>query len=92
MPGLAVTMDEIATEAERQLGRPLRIARFPWWLMRLAAPVWELARELGEMRYLYETPHRMDGARLHALLPDWQDTPLDQVLMQTLALTSAAAA
>lgn len=29
-------------------GRPMRIARFPWWMMTLASPSWELARELGE--------------------------------------------
>ena len=91
-PGHAFSARQLKDRIEHLTGRSLGFDRFPWWAMRLAGPVWELARELGEMRYLYETPHRMDGARLHALLPDWQDTPLDQVLMQTLALTSAAAA
>lgn len=84
MPGLAVTMEEIATEAERQLGRPLRIARFPWWLMRLAAPVWELARELGEMRYLWTVPHSLSGEKFARLLPEFSPTPFAEVIRGAL--------
>lgn len=84
MPGLAVTMDEIAAEAERQLGRPLRVVRFPWWLMRLAAPVWELARELGEMRYLWTVPHSLSGEKFARLLPEFTPTPFAEVIRGAL--------
>lgn len=72
-------------ELERLTGRSLRLERFPWGMMRLAAPFWELARELGEMRYLYETPHRLSGDRLQALLPEFRATPLGEVLRIVLA-------
>jgi hypothetical protein len=52
--------------------------------MTLASPVWELARELREMRGLFATSHRLDGARLAGLLPEFRGTPLDQVLIGAL--------
>ena len=75
---------ELKAEIERQTGRSLKTARFPWWIMSLAAPVWELAREMKEMRYLFETPHALDGKRLAELLPGFQPTPLSDVVSQTL--------
>lgn len=53
--------------------------KFPWWLLGLAAPFWELAREMREMRYLYELPHRLDGATMQAVLPQFQITGLAEV-------------
>ena len=91
-PGHAFSARQLKDRLERLTGLSLRFDSFPWWAMRLTGPVWELARELGEMRYLYETPHQLDGTHLHSLLPDWQDTPLDQVLMRVLGQRSAAAA
>ncbi len=76
---------DLAERLSRLSGRSLSVRGFPWWLMAVASPVWELARELKEMRYLYDTPHRMSAERLAALLPDYRDTPLDEVLAQVLA-------
>ncbi|MEZ5713808.1 MAG: epimerase [Paracoccaceae bacterium] len=83
-PGHAFTLDTLRSELEAILGRGLRVSRFPWPLLTLAAPVWELARELREMRYLWQVPHSLSGARLHALLPDFQPTPLRQALIAAL--------
>ncbi|OZA01659.1 MAG: hypothetical protein B7Y02_17370 [Rhodobacterales bacterium 17-64-5] len=62
-----------------------RITRFGWWQMTLLAPFWELARELREMRYLYDLPHGLDPAPLAAALPEFRATPLDVVLRAHLA-------
>jgi nucleoside-diphosphate-sugar epimerase len=83
--GLTVTMADLLAEASQQLGRDLRVARFPWWLMTLASPFWELARELREMRYLYNTPHSLDPAPMAALLPGFRLTPLSEVTAAYLA-------
>lgn len=83
--GLTLSMDEVAQGLDRLMGRPLRTSAFPWWAMRLAAPFWELARELVEMRYLYETDHALDAAPLARLLPDFRLTPLDEILRQEIA-------
>ena len=83
-PGHAFTVDELRRGLEAELGRDLRLASFPWWLLRLAAPVWELARELSEMRYLWNTPHTLSPLRLNALLPNFEPTPLQEVFRAAL--------
>ena len=57
----------------------------PAWLMTLTSPVWEMARELREMRYLYDHSHALDPEPLAKLLPDFRATPLDAVLREHLA-------
>lgn len=80
---------------EAALGRPLKAAQFPWWLLRLVAPVAAMPRALLEMRHLWLRPHRLDGTRLAALIGPEPHTPLDEVLRQCLArlpaLSSASA-
>ena len=70
---------------ERLTGQSLRITRFGWWQMTLLAPFWELARELREMRYLYDLPHAIDAGPLTQVLPDFRFTPLDTVLAEHIA-------
>jgi nucleoside-diphosphate-sugar epimerase len=83
-PGHSFTLTQMKTLLETELGRPLAFERFPWWAITLAAPVWELARELREMRYLWNTPHRLDGAKLARLLPEFAPTDLRSVLRAAL--------
>lgn len=90
--GLSFSMADLKAEVERQLGRPLRFGFLPWGVMWLASPVWELARELREMRYLYDLPHSLDPAPLARLLPDHRDTGLQQVVAAHLAARNAVKA
>lgn len=83
-PGHAFTLNQMKSVLETALHRPLKMARFPWWAMRLASPVWELARELTEMRYLWDTPHTLSPARFNALLPDFAPTPMREVMLAAL--------
>lgn len=78
--GFTLSMAEMKTEMEHLTWRALRLSRFPWWLMTLASPFWELARELREMRYLYDLPHELDNRPLEKLLPDFHATPMRAVL------------
>ncbi len=84
MPGPAFSMAEFKPVLEQALGRPLTFARFPWWMMTLASPVWELARELVEMRYLWETSHALGGAKFARLLPAFVPTDLNTVMLAGL--------
>lgn len=59
-------------------------ARFPWWLITLAAPFAETPRELRRMRYLWQTPIRLDGNKLHAFLGEIPSTPIEQAIHATL--------
>lgn len=83
--GHAFSVLELKTEIERQIGRGLRLTRFPWGLIRLISPVWRLGRELLEMRYLWSLEHRLDGRKLARLLPDFAPTPLAGVVAASLA-------
>lgn len=82
--GHAFTISDLAARITRLSGRPMRIKRFPRWMLTLASPVWELARELREMLYLFDHPHALDPAPLRRWLPDWQDTALDEVIARHL--------
>lgn len=83
--GHAFSIEDLAAEIFRQTGQQPRIAPFPWWQLRLAAPFWELARELREMRYLYDLDHWMDPAPLRAVLGEVPHTPFDRVVAGHLA-------
>lgn len=61
------------------------IRRFPWLLVRGAAPFVETLREMLEMRYLWSTPVRLDNRKLVAFLGEEPHTPLDEALRDTLA-------
>ncbi len=82
--GHAFTISDLAARVSRLTGRPMRVRRFPTWLFTVTSPVWELARELREMLYLSSFPHQLDAAPLRRWLPDWQDTPLDEVILRHL--------
>lgn len=82
--GHAFTVSDLAARISRISCRPMRIKRFPRWIFSLASPVWEMARELREMLYLFDHPHQLDPAPLRHWLPDWQDTALDEVIARHL--------
>lgn len=88
-PGLTFSTEDLRAALQAQLGRPLRLRSFPWWAMRLASPVWELARELSEMRYLYRMPHRIDGGRFAELLPDFRGISLPELAAREAAALAA---
>ena len=83
--GLTLTGAELHDLIEAALGRPLQRARFPWWLMKLIAPVAAMPRALLEMRHLWLRPHRLDETRLAQLIGTVPHTPADQVLRESLA-------
>lgn len=82
--GHTLTARELKSGIEKLRGRDIRFVRFPWWLFRLTGPIWELARELTEMRYLWNTDHALSGERLKQLLPEFETTPIDEVLRSVL--------
>ena len=83
-PGHAFTIRQLADVLEARLARKIRIVGFPWWAITALSPVWELARELREMRYLSEMDHWISGDRFAKLLPGFAPTPLEKVLIAGL--------
>ena len=83
-PGHTLSAKDIKTELERITGRPIKFATFPWRILELSRPVWELASEVSEMRYLWNTDHSLSGQKFHDLVPDFKITPLDEVMRSAL--------
>ena len=83
-PGHAFSMQDLQAELGQALGKTPKITAFPWWLMIIASPVWELAREMREMRYLYSMEHQISGTKFAQLLPDFQPTTMAQVMRSGL--------
>lgn len=67
------------------VGRPdTPVKGTPWLLLRLAGLFRQTPRELHEMRYLWETPVRLDNAKLVAFLGEEPHTPLPEAVRTTL--------
>lgn len=62
----------------------VRLGRFPWWQVNLAAPFVTTLREVRKMRYLWRTPILLDDRKLVAFLGGAPYTPLEQALRVTL--------
>lgn len=82
--GHVFSMNDLATLIARQIDKPVQIKPFAWWLFRVLGPFWELARELEEMRYLFDHSHSLASGPLAELLPDFKATPLDQIVADHL--------
>jgi hypothetical protein len=63
-PGYAMTGRNLAAACEAALGRSLIAQTMSWLPIQVARPFWAEAKHLIEMRYLWERPHRVDGAAL----------------------------
>ena len=78
------TGEELRKALSAHTGREIRLAGFPWMTMKLLSPFWGLAREMQEMRYLWNVPHSVSGARLKQLLPDFKVTKVEEMLRQAV--------
>jgi nucleoside-diphosphate-sugar epimerase len=67
-----------------QPGQAMKVQAMPWPLIRAlawAVPAW---REIAEMRYLWWTPHALDGSKLAGLIGSVPHTPIDEAVQQAL--------
>lgn len=58
-----------------------KVQKMSWLPIQIARPFWPVAKHLLEMRYLWNTPHQIDGSALLKILPGFRETPLN-VAMQ----------
>ena len=79
-PGHAFTSNQLHAEIEQHLGRAITLTAFPWWVMKLLSPVWELAREFSEMRYIYAMPHQLSAEKFTKILPEFVATDRETVM------------
>ncbi|MCE8508678.1 sugar nucleotide-binding protein [Ruegeria pomeroyi] len=83
-PGYTLTGRQIAAALEQVTGRRITLKRMNWLPLHLARPVWPMARSLLEMRYLWNTPHSLDGAAFAKVLPSFVPTPFEQALASAI--------
>lgn len=79
-PGYRLTGREMADHIATITGRPVRLKPFAWGPMRLAQPFVPMVKHLFEMRYLWTTPHWLDGAEFDRLCPDLPQTPAPEAI------------
>ena len=84
-PGYTLTGEEMAAILSDLAGGTVTARRMSWLPLRLAAPVWTMGRCLLEMRYLWDTPHRLDSTRFEALCPGFRPTPAEEALAKAAA-------
>lgn len=87
--GYNVTGDGLIAAMERAIGRPLKVGGMPWAMLRVVGLFNPDVREVLEMRYLWRTPHAIDGAKLAAALPEFRATPFEVAITQALDKTTA---
>lgn len=56
------------------IGRASKLGGAPWRMFRLVSPFYGIAREVLEMRYLWNTPHSLNGEKLEALVGELPTT------------------
>jgi hypothetical protein len=62
----------------------------PWKIVGLLGLFNAGMREIYEMRYLWQVPHRVDGGKLAHLLPEFRPTPIDRAFKDVLASQNRA--
>ncbi len=75
-PGYTLTGEDLRAGVQAATQAPVRLKQMNWLPIRLAGAVWPTGRCLMEMRYLWNTPHHLDGALFEGLLPGFDHTPL----------------
>jgi len=83
-PGYTLTARELHAGLEAATGKALDLNQMAWWPVSLARPVWQLAKHLLSMRYLWDTPHTMASDTFEHLVPDFAPTPLVEALVASL--------
>jgi nucleoside-diphosphate-sugar epimerase len=87
--GHVITSAQMVAAIRDALGDPERkVRRFPWWALRAIAPFWSMGRKVLAMRYLWDEPVLLDGAKLDHLLQRKARTPIQRAVAAALGTTA----
>jgi nucleoside-diphosphate-sugar epimerase len=84
-------LEDVVRAAGLGGARPFQRGGAPWPVFKVMAWFMPLWREILDMRYLWDTPHGLDGRALARLLPSFRATPLPVALRASLAEMGVAA-
>jgi nucleoside-diphosphate-sugar epimerase len=83
-PGHAVTGRELSAAIAKGLRRNFRLKPMSWWVVRALSPFVPLLRELTDVAYLWNVPHRIAGEKLRAVIGEVPHTPFDIAVARAL--------
>jgi nucleoside-diphosphate-sugar epimerase len=83
-PGHSVTGQEFVTAVAKASGRMLKVGSINWWMMRTIGSIWKMGRELSEIGYLWQVPHRIADSKLAATIGTVPHTPLQTAVARSL--------
>ena len=78
--GFTLTGQELSRAIGTCMGKKITLKKMSWLPIQIARPFWPLARHLLEMRFQWNKPHQIDGAKFAALLPNFEMTSLADAL------------
>jgi len=55
-----------------------------WWFLKTIGQLMRLSRELSELEYLWQVPHRISGDKLRAAIGEIPHTPLPDAIAASL--------
>jgi nucleoside-diphosphate-sugar epimerase len=85
LPSHAVTDLEMKAAVEKAVGRKLKLASMPWWVLRAGSPFVPMWKAILSMSYLRFEEHRLVSSRLQSIIGTVPHTPLDKAVAQALA-------
>src|SRR5690606_14777526 len=80
-----VSHGQIMAAIQTALGRQLKIAPMPWWLLRAMGLINPIMRDIYRMRYLWLNEMELVDPRLDALLGTGCATPFETAVSATIA-------
>lgn len=83
-PGHALTGAEFQQLVEQAHGKPLKTLGMPWKLIKLGGVLVPMWREIAEVAYLWERPHRLDRTRLQEVIGEWPQTAPEVAVREAL--------
>lgn len=83
-PGHAVSGRELVAAIAKATGRGVQVKRMSWWLIHALSPIVPLPREISELAYLWQVPHRIAGDKLTAAIGAIPHTPLEDAVARSL--------
>ena len=83
-PGYAVTGREMIDAIEAATSNQANVRHMSWWTLKTIGQLMALGRELAELEYLWKVPHRIDGAKLEAVIGTIPHTPFKKAIAMAL--------
>jgi len=78
--GFTLTGNELAQALSEATNRRVKPGKMSWVPLMVARPFWKLAAPLISLRYLWSTPHSLDGTKLANLIPEFRPTEISEAL------------